>query len=758
MKFGEWVIRWRWPLVFLSILATLGLASGGRFLSFRADYRVFFGEDNPQLLDFDALQNIYAKNDNLMFVLVPKDGDVFSPQNREAVQWLTERCWEEMPYSTRVDSLSNFAHTKGTEDDLIVRDLGEVEAAEAREFAVNEPLLVHRLISPDGSITGVNTTFQLPGKALSELDEVFKVVHDLEQRFVEKYPDIEVRLTGILPLNRAFGESSKNDMMTLVPLMYLLLIVTMLIMLRSLGGTFLTVAIIGMSAAAAMGFAGWLGIAITPQSAIAPTMILTMAIADSIHVLVPLFGFMRQGSSKEEALVESLRINLLPVFITSLTTAIGFLSMNFSDAPPLHDLGNISAFGVMWAFVLSVLFLPAAVAILPLRVKVREETSSTFMERFGEWVVSNHRTLLWSSGLVFLIVASFVPSNDLNDEFVKYFDESVRFRRDADFTSERLTGIYTINYSLESGQSNGVATPQYLGQIDKFANWLREQPDVIHVNVLSDTFKRLNKSMNADDPAFYKLPDSSELSSQYLLLYEMSLPYGLDLNNQINVDRSATRLTITLGNISSKRLREFAAQGTDWLEQNAPELKCEGVGPSLMFAYISERNINGMLGGTTIALIGISFILMLALRSPKYGALSLVPNLLPAAVAFGIWAIFVGQVGMGLSVVTAMTLGIVVDDTVHFLSKYLLARREKNLSAPDAVRYAFSSVGAALVSTSVILTAGFLVLSVSAFAQNSDMGQMAAITIMVALAADFLFLPPLLITLDKLKGGASDAH
>lgn len=757
MNFGEWVIRWRWPILILSLLATLGLTSGGRFLSFRADYRVFFGEDNPQLLDFDALQNIYAKEDNLMYVLAPKDGDVFSPNCREAVKWLTERCWEEMPYSTRVDSLANFAHTEGTEDDLIVRDLGEVEAEKARAFALQEPLLLHRLISPDAKITGVNTTFQLPGKNIAELDEVFLVVNDLERRFREKYPDFEVYQTGILPLNRAFGESSKHDMMTLVPLMYLLLMVTMVISLRSFGGTVLTVLVIGMSAAAAMGFAGWLGIAITPQSAIAPTMILTMAIADSIHILIPLLGLMRQGWSKEKALAESVRINLLPVFITSLTTALGFLSMNFSDAPPLHDLGNISSFGVLWAFLLSVFFLPAAVAILPLKVKPAPAQQSTVMERFGDWVVQHYRALLWGSGLVFLGVAAFVPANDLNDEFVKYFSPNIRFRRDADFTTEHLTGIYTINYSLESGRSNGVADPDYLIQLDRFAEWLRQQPDVIHVNTLSDTFKRLNKNMHADDPAQYLLPQSSELTSQYLLLYEMSLPYGLDLNNQINVDRSATRLTVTLGSVTSRRMRELAAQGTRWLEENAPHLASSGVGPALMFAYISERNINGMLGGTTAALVGISFVLMLALRSFKYGAISLLPNLLPAAVAFGFWGIFVGQVGMGLSVVTAMTLGIVVDDTVHFLSKYLRARREKQLSAADAVRFAFSSVGSALVATSAILVAGFLVLSSSDFAQNSDMGQMAAITIVVALAADFLFLPPLLITIDQLQGGATDA-
>ena len=158
-----------------------------------------------------------------------------------------------------------------------------------------------------------------------------------------------------------------------------------------------------------------------------------------------------------------------------------------------------------------------------------------------------------------------------------------------------------------------------------------------------------------------------------------------------------------------------------------------------------------MLLGTTLALIVISFILVLALRSARIGLLSLAPNLIPAGMAFGLWGMLVGQVGMSLSVVAGMTLGIVVDDTVHFLSKYLRARRENNLNAEQAVHYAFKTVGIALWVTSLVLILGFLVLSQSHFSLNSDMGMMAAMTIAIALIMDFLFLPPLLMKLEGKK-------
>jgi hypothetical protein len=187
-----------------------------------------------------------------------------------------------------------------------------------------------------------------------------------------------------------------------------------------------------------------------------------------------------------------------------------------------------------------------------------------------------------------------------------------------------------------------------------------------------------------------------------------------------------------------------------WARENAPSfVKTESAGISLMFSYIGQRNIVAMLIGTTVALVLISGILILALRSPKLGFISLLPNLAPAAVGFGLWGIFVGQVGLSLSIVAGMTFGIVIDDTVHFLSKYLRARRESGLSSEDAVRYAFRTVGRALVVTTTTLVIGFSVLATSKFQMNSGMGLMTGIIITLALIMVFLMLPPLLMKIEE---------
>jgi len=761
-RYAQWVIRHPWIAILCSLALVMAAASGGRFLAFKTDYRVFFSDDNPQLLAFEALEATYTKNDNVMFILAPKDGNAFSAATLSAVKTLTERAWQ-TPYSIRVDSLSNFQHTEAVDDDLMVYDLVADDLSlddDARQkikhVALGEPILLKRLVSDRGHVTGINVTVQLPGKAITEVPEIVAFARDTVAELRAEYPDIDIYLSGMVLMNNAFSEASQSDMKTLVPISFAVMLITLGLMIRGFTGTAVTLLVILFSILAGMGMGGHLGFPITPPSASSPTIILTVAIANCVHILVTLLHEMRAGREKKEALVESLRVNMQPVFLASVTTAIGFLSMNFSEVPPFQHLGNMVAFGVLASFVLSVLFLPAAISLLPMRVRRVANDDSHLMYRFGDFVVRRRRPLMWGMTTVVVVLVASVPRNELNDVFVHYFDPSVTFRQDADFMTDNLTGLYNIEYSLDSGEPGGISKPEYLHDVAAFSRWFRGQPETIHVGTLTDVMSRLNKNMHGDDPAWYRLPAERDLAAQYLLLYEMSLPYGLDLNNQINVDKSSIRFTATLQTMSSNELLALERRAAQWLEANAPNIvNPEGSGGSLMFAHIGKRNIISMLVGTTLALIGISFILMLALRSVKIGLISMIPNLVPAAMGFGLWGLLVGEVGLSLSIVAGMTLGIVVDDTVHFLSKYLRARREKGFNSEEAVRYAFRSVGMALFTTSVVLVAGFLVLSLSNFQLNSGMGLLTSIVIAFALIADFLLLPPLLMWLDN-KEHATD--
>ena len=757
-RYTRGVIRWRWPVVVASIVVVVGSALGAVHLKFVDEYRVFFGPDNPQLLAFDAVENIYTKNDNIFFIIEPPVGhdDAFTAETLAIVEDLTEEAWL-IPFAIRVDSLSNFQYSWAEADDLIVEDLvvgsrekTAAELAVIREISLDEPMLRNRLVPPATDVLGLSVTLQLPRLEMDETTRAASHARALADEVEHDHPGYRVRLTGMAMLNNAFQESAMRDMATLVPIMGAVITLTLVLLLRSYAGTVSTLTLVAMSVVGALGLAGWVGLSLTPPSTAAVTMIMTLAVADSIHILVTMLKEMRLGREKLDAIVESLRVNAQPVFLTSLTTMIGLLSMNFSEVPPLNDLGNISASGVGLAWGLSMTLLPALVAILPVTVQFRSAAHRSMMDRVGDLVVARRRPLLWGGSVVALALISMLPLNSLNDQFVNYFDESMTFRQDSDFAAERLSGLYQIDFSLASGESGGISEPTYLATVDRFAEWYREQPGVVHVSTISDIFRRLNKNMHGDDNDYYTLPDERDLAAQYLLLYEMSLPYGLDLNNQINIDKSATRLSVTLENLTSRELISLVEAGEAWLGENAPtSMSTRGVGPGVMFSYISSRNIRGMLIGTLVAIGFIGVTMMLMLRSFRYGVISFIPNMLPAMMAFGLWGLLVGEINLGLSIVSGMCLGIIVDDTVHFLSKYLRARREQHLDAEGAVRYAFSTVGAALVVTSIVLAAGFTILAQSSFGFNGGMGKLSAIVIALALAADLLLLPPLLMFLDR---------
>ena len=754
-SYGEFLLRHRFVALFILLLATFGLSSGAQFLYFDNDYRVFFGKDNPQLKAFEKVQQTYTKIDNVNFAIDPLTGSANDPAVLAGVEALTEMAWQ-LPFSIRVDSLSNYQHTEVDGDDLIVRDLfmngSELSADEMQlvnEISTTEPSLSGKIHDSQHRATSVNVTIQLPGKTADEVAVVAKAARELAATIEADYP-IKIRLSGVIFLNNAFMESSMRDMGTLIPAMYLVILIVAYALLRSFTATILVLIVIIPSITVAMGFGGWMGIGLTPPSASAPTIITTLAVADSIHLLVVMLNRMRDGHDKRESLLYSLRVNAKPIFLTSVTTALGFLSLNFSDSPPFHDLGNITAFGVMAAWVYAVVLLPILISFMPIKPKGNLQKLDTKMSVIGTFIADKYKAVLSVSVVISACLLALIPLNEINDDFVKYFDESVEYRQDTDWVSANLTGANLIQFNLQSGEPNGVSDPAFIQTVADFTEWALNEEVVTHVQSISDTFKRLNRDLNEGNETFYSIPETRDLAAQYLLLYELSLPFGLDMNNQLDISKSSTQVVVTLDDMTTKELRSWVARAENYLAETH-NTNLTAVGPTVMFAYISERNIESMLIGTLIAVFLISGVILIALRDIQLGLISLIPNLLPAALAFGVWGALVGQVNMAVAVVAGMALGVVVDDSVHFLTKYQIARRELKLTARDAVISAFNGVGTALVVTTLILVAGFAILAQSSFGVNSYMAMLTAIALVIALIADLTLLPALLIVLDKDK-------
>ena len=744
----------RWLTILLSLLVMLALAAGLRHLvEVDVDVRNHFSADDPHIVALEQLEDTYALSDAALVAMAPKEGTIFTREALVALEELTEQLWQ-TPWVTRIDSITNYSHSEGREDELIVEplvddagSLSDDDLERIERIALGAEEIAGRFVSRDGRVAGLVVSVALPEDRQLGKQEVTDFLSGTAAEAREKHPAFEYHLTGELVLNRAMRDAINEETAILAPIALGTMLLVAIVLLRSIWGT---VAILLMMIAvmlSALGFTGWTGMKLFGESAAALFVLMAVTVAHSVHVIEGMAAGLRQGMDRGRAAAHSLEINAWPVFLTSLTTAIGFLSLNFAEMPPFRVMGNIVAFGALCAFVYSVTFLPAFLSVVPLRVRPLREGETNPFDRLGRFVVYWRTPLLWGFAVLTVVLVAGISRIELKENWLELLDESYEFRRSTDFISENFTGVETYEYSLDSGREGGVTDIGFLRRVDAFAEWYRAQPEAAHVFGVSDIMKRLNRNLHGDDPDFHVLPDDSDLAAQYLLLYEFSLPVGRDLNNLIDVDRAATRVTVVLKSLSTREKIELDERAQAWFRENAPDLETGATGVAVVGARSIQRNIEGMLLGTIVAMAIVSLLLLLIFRSVRLGLISLVPNFAPAAMAMGLWGYVVGEVGVAASVVTAIAFGIIVDDTIHFMTKYASARKSGKLPS-ESVQSAFHFVGKALVATTVVFALGFMVFGASGMATNQALGLLVGITVIVALVADFLFLPPLLMALD----------
>lgn len=749
-RFAASLVRGRWGLLALASVLLLAALVGALRLTYSNDYRLFFDDNNPDLAALTRLEATYARTDSVMIVLHARDGDLFTAERLGLVRTLTERLWQ-MPHASRVDSLTNYQHSWAEDDDLYVADLvppdEEItpeDVTRARDVAANDPLIRGRLVSSDGRTTSMVVTLHMPAGDDQAMRDVAAFANALADEVRTNQPDLRVALSGSVMLNAALSGTAHADTRVLFPLMAAVLFVGLLLFFRAPSFALAVFAVVGASVLAAMGAMGWLGIPIMSATAVVPVIVLTIAVADAVHLLVSYRIARVEGQDGSGAAAQSLSRNLMPVVITSVTTALGFLALNFSDAPPYRQVGNMAALGAVAALFFTFTLLPVCMTWLPAPNARARFPGGGLAVRLSAFSVRYPVGVL----VVFagLVGASLVGVGTLriNDKFAEYFDHDVAFRADAAFISDHLPGLYFLEFSLPAGGDGAIAEPAYLERLEAFARWLESQPEVTHVTTFAEVMKRLNRNMHGDDPAFYRLPASRELAAQYLLLYEMSLPYGRDLNDRIDVAKSATRVTVVMDDISTGEMQVLKDRAEDWLAANMPTSSAaEGTGISIIFAYLTERTMKSMAEGGALAIVAIAASLMISLGSVRLGGLSLIVNLVPILLGFGVWALLMGEIGLYAAAVGTTALGLVVDFAVHMIAKF---ERLTNPAASMAERMAqvAGTVGPALVVTAAVLIAGFLTLALSNFLINAYLGLMTALVIAIALVVDLMLLPALL--------------
>jgi uncharacterized protein len=476
-----------------------------------------------------------------------------------------------------------------------------------------------------------------------------------------------------------------------------------------------------------------------PATAISPLAVMVIVTASCVHLVMSWMRHLETEGDQTEAACQAFEENLAAIAVANITTAIGFLCLNFAESPPLAQMGTIVAFGILIGWLLTALFLPLVFKrlrdfrIKPLRV------SPDRLERLGAFGL-HHPWIIPVFLIALLLAAIGISQIRFNDSALQYFDQSYTFRTDSDAIQDALTGLESVHFALNSGADQSVFSPDFLRRVDRFADWLRQQDKVVFVGSVTDVVKRLNQTLHGGDSEAYRVADTQAANAQAMMLYELSLPLGQDMNQVLDIDRTQTRLSAVLRNADGRDIADFATRAETWLAQNEPQIATQAIGVGVAFAHITQRNNEAMLVGMFVVLLLVSAILVFVLRDLRLGLVSLIPNILPAAFAFGLWGWLIGDVNLGSTVISTMTFGIVVDDTVHILMRYQQQRRA-GASQEEALRHTFRTVGTALMVTSIAITSGFLVMLLSGFVINQHIGGLAALVIVLALVTDLILLP-----------------
>lgn len=764
-------IEKRTLFAFLSLAVVLFAGWGATQLKLKTHYSVFFDKADPQRVAHESLESDFTPADNIYFVIKPRNGTVFTASTLKAISTLTEKAWQ-LPYSVRVDSIANYLLVEASNEQIssspaITSSFSYSDDAinALRHKLKQHTELNHVLLAEDDSMTGVNIAFAIPYADEKAPREATLAARQLRDEILKNTPDLDIDIVGQVAFNWDFTELAEIDGRTLFPVMFAVIFLIMGYFYRSVAAVISTMTLIVMSSVFAMGVAGWLGYALNPINLVAATIIMTVAVADCVHILNEFYTQRRAGNSAHQALVDSYAINNWPVAITSLTTAIGFLGLNFSASPPFRELGNMTALGVVAAWILIYTLFPAlllklhgASDIAETRKPhaIQDRTSHFFAGLIG-WIKSlKDRTVIVM--LAFFILLSLgAMLNRLDERVLLYFDESIPFRKAVESMQDKLLGFDRIAYRLSSSEKNGIHAPEFLLPTDAFVTWLRSQPEVTQVTSYTDVIKTLHQTLNHDNPDFHILPADRASLSQLALAYEMSLPFGADINNLVDSSRSSVRISVGLRAQSAGELLAFDERAQHWFRQHMPPhvTTSNGASVSMMFADIGKRNIYSMVQGSVIITLIITLCLMVAIRSFKYGLLMLVPNVVPAMVTFGLWGIFTGEINMAVAVVFCISLGIVVDDTIHFTSKFLYARRQLCLMPSAAIDYAYEKVGTAMSITSATLVCGFLVLALSPLMVNAYMGILVALTLFIACVFDLVIFPRILLWAESASADSS---
>ena len=712
-------------------------------------------EADPYRAEVERTRVDFPPTTSVLFAFQSPTGDVFDIDTLRAMDALTSR-YTDVQSAVSVGSLLNRrlndVDAERYDRDYLVPDLsvlatGDIPAI--RRIALADEELTKSLLSPAGDMALAIIKYSAASDDQATRLAIAESIVALRDSLKREHPNVTIHVLGGVLFERDGYLAQIKDRQTLFPLVIGISIVLLWLCLRSLAYSLCLFAVAFATIGLTVGTYGWAQIPFNQISGLGPLVVLVIAIADGIHIVSVYVQELNAGAGKLGAMRRSLAINLQPVTLATLTTAIGFLSLNYCSSPGIYGFGNIVAIGVCWAFVVTLALLPALILMLPVSPTARPLGVHRFISRISNLVAQRGNRLFWGGATIIAVTLALLPLNRLDFNRFSFVDEESDFHQIMTALAEKIGNDQSLVYSIHSGEYYGITEPEFLGHVDRISRWLEAQPEASFVTSYTDVLRSLNKSEHDDDPAWDRLPTDKLQIIDYLVGYQLIQEIEPDLEPIFNSDYSAIRLVIGTSNLSNLQLIRFNDRIDEWIAANVPP-KYEVLhgSNSILYARLDRSISVELMQGFTLSFILITLTLMVGLRSLRYGTLSIMPNVFPATIVFGVWGLAVGELSPYILMLFSISIGLVVDDSVHILSKYISARREGQ-PPEGAVQYSLDRAGSAITITTASLAVGTLVLIFSNTFHFQNVALLLTPIIVVALLLDLLFLPPLLVKYDS---------
>jgi uncharacterized protein len=750
----EFLLSRRYVLALLTLVAGAVVAWGMNYTTLESRFDSILSEDDPYKAEVDQARADFPPATSVLFAFETAT-DVFNFNALRAMDALTYR-YDRIDAAVSVGSLMN-RRLNSVDAERYDRDylipaldtLSEQDLPGLKALALKDEDLTKSLLSPAGDMALAVIKYRTNVDDQQTRLGVARSVIALRDELRAEFPDVQIYVLGGVLFELDGYNAQINDSKFLFPLTILISIALLWFCLRSLPYALCLFVVAFASIALAVGTFGWAGIAFNQVSTLGPLVVLVIGIAHGIHIVSVYVQGLHNKLEKLAAMKHSLTVNIQPVTLATITTSMGFLSLNYSSSPGIYGFGNIVALGTCWAFLVTLTLLPALILLLP----VNNVPKPLGVRGFIDWVsglVERRGTLLFWCGLVVVVTtAVLLPLNKLDFNRYSFVDEDSDFHYVMTALREKIGNDQSLVYSVSSGEYYGITEVEFLRQVDALSQWVESQPEASFVTSYTDLLRTLNKAEHDDDEAFNVLPEDKLQIIDYLVGYQLIQEIEPNLEPIFNTDYSAIRLVVGTSNLTNGELIAFNDRIDAWIEERVnPAYSVIHGDNSILFARLDQSITLELAKGFALSFLLITLTLLVGLRSVRYGLLSIMPNLFPATIVFGFWGLFVGELSPYILMLFSISIGIVVDDSVHILSKYISAQRE-GATPREAVRYSLDKAGSAITITTLALAVGTFILVFSNTFHFQNVALLLTPIIVVALLLDLLFLPPLLIKFDE---------